>query len=175
MSASVKAEQLHEICVLPRKHTGFALGGSKRLSGRPDPIYECVCVLGGGGRPVCKHVNPILTLYWYPLPVFMQIMVLLPYGNQFLCSFQVMLILEGKAHAYVFASPGCKKWDTAAPEAIVHAMGGKLTDIHGNRLQYHKTVRYQNLAGVLATKHAKDHDMYKSLIPDHVKAALPPA
>lgn len=84
-----------------------------------------------------------------------------------------MLILEGEAHAYVFATPGCKKWDTAAPEAIVHAMGGKLTDIHGDRLQYHKEVEYRNLAGVLATKHEKDHAWYKDRIPAHVREALP--
>lgn len=30
--------------------------------------------------------------------------------------------LEGAA-AYVFASPGCKKWDTAAPEAVLIAAG----------------------------------------------------
>ena len=54
---------------------------------------------------------------------------------------KVMLLMEGRAHAYVFPSPGqlplnssspsnfiedskpgCKKWDTCAPEAILHAM-----------------------------------------------------
>ena len=34
-------------------------------------------------------------------------------------------------HAYVFASPGCKKWDTCAPEALLKAKGGTLTDMHG--------------------------------------------
>ena len=57
---------------------------------------------------------------------------------------QVLLILEGKAHAYVFASPGCKKWDTAAPEAILHAAGGRLTDMHGDDIQYHATVQRRN-------------------------------
>ena len=51
-----------------------------------------------------------------------------------------MLLIEGKAHAYVFPSPGCKKWDTCAPEAVLHAMGGKLTDIHGNLYDYNKDV-----------------------------------
>ena len=87
---------------------------------------------------------------------------------------QVMLVLEGVAHAYVFGSAGCKKWDTAAPEAIVHAMGGKMTDIHGNMFQYHATVEKVNLAGVLATKHTKDHAWYKEKIPAHVRDALPP-
>ncbi|KAJ8308505.1 hypothetical protein KUTeg_013379 [Tegillarca granosa] len=43
---------------------------------------------------------------------------------------KVLLLIEGKVHAYVFASPGCKKWDTCAPEAILHTIGGKLTDMH---------------------------------------------
>lgn len=36
--------------------------------------------------------------------------------------FKVLRCLEGAA-AYVFASPGCKKWDTAAPEAVLNAAG----------------------------------------------------
>ena len=36
--------------------------------------------------------------------------------------FKVLKCLEGAA-AYVFASPGCKKWDTAAPEAVLSAAG----------------------------------------------------
>ncbi|KFP02615.1 3'(2'),5'-bisphosphate nucleotidase 1, partial [Calypte anna] len=39
---------------------------------------------------------------------------------------KIIQLIEGKASAYVFASPGCKKWDTCAPEAILHAVGGKL-------------------------------------------------
>ena len=42
---------------------------------------------------------------------------------------KVLLLIEGKAHAYVFPSPGCKKWDTCAPEAILHALGGKVNDL----------------------------------------------
>ena len=37
---------------------------------------------------------------------------------------------------------GCKKWDTCAPEAILHAMGGKLTDMKGQTYQYHSQVTY---------------------------------
>ena len=45
---------------------------------------------------------------------------------------KVLLLIEGKAHAYVFPSPGCKKWDTCAPEAILHALGGKVSEIRIN-------------------------------------------
>lgn len=37
---------------------------------------------------------------------------------------QVIQLVEGRASAYVFASLGCKKWDTCAPEAILTAVGG---------------------------------------------------
>ena len=81
--------------------------------------------------------------------------------------------MEGKAHAYVFGSPGCKKWDTAAPEAILHAAGGKLTDVHGNTLPYGHNVQRRNTSGVLATPKAEWHQWYLDRIPQHVKEALP--
>ena len=89
------------------------------------------------------------------------------------CGHKVMLILEGKAHAYVFGSPGCKKWDTAAPEAIVYAAGGKLTDIHGNQLPYGPNCTRLNGSGVLAVSEGSKHQWYLDHIPQHVKDALP--
>ena len=80
-----------------------------------------------------------------------------------------MLLIEGRAHAYVFPSPGCKKWDTCAPEAVLHAMGGKLTDIHGNLYEYHKDVGLRNDWGTLATFDAPDHAEYLNLIPQKNK------
>lgn len=85
---------------------------------------------------------------------------------------KVLQLIEGKASAYIFASPGCKKWDTCAPEAILHALSGKLTDIHGNSFQYHKDVKHVNSAGVLAT--LKNFDYYASRVPESVKKALIP-
>ncbi|OCT79432.1 hypothetical protein XELAEV_18026242mg [Xenopus laevis] len=85
---------------------------------------------------------------------------------------KVIQLIEGQASAYVFASPGCKKWDTCAPEAILHAVGGQLTDIHGNQFQYHKDVKHMNSAGVLAA--LRNFDYYFSRVPDSVKQALVP-
>ena len=51
----------------------------------------------------------------------------------------------------MFASVGCKKWDTCAPEAILHALGGKLSDIHGKPILYHANAVRKNMGGVLAT------------------------
>lgn len=86
---------------------------------------------------------------------------------------KVLLLIEGKAHAYVFPSKGCKKWDTCAPEAILHATGGLLTDIHGNTLEYHKDVEHANAGGVLATCLKEQHAWFKDRIPEEVRKTLP--
>ncbi|XP_076873751.1 3'(2'),5'-bisphosphate nucleotidase 1 isoform X1 [Brachyhypopomus gauderio] len=83
---------------------------------------------------------------------------------------KIIQLVEGKASAYVFASPGCKKWDTCAPEAILHAVGGTLTDVHGNTYQYSADVKHMNSAGVLAT--LRNHQYYVSRVPQSVLQAL---
>ncbi len=81
-------------------------------------------------------------------------------------------LLEGKAHAYVFASPGCKKWDTCAPEAVLEAHGGVLTDILGNHYSYGANVSHPNTLGVIASAKSVNHQNIIDLIPDSVKAAM---
>lgn len=112
-------------------------------------------------------------------------------------SVQVIQLVEGRASAYVFASPGCKKWDTCAPEAILTAVGGtdplvlplwiqamlfflsesflfygagKLTDMHGNAYRYDANVKRMNSAGVLAT--LRNHEYYVSRVPQSALQAL---
>uniref|UniRef100_F1KW65 3'(2'),5'-bisphosphate nucleotidase 1 n=1 Tax=Ascaris suum TaxID=6253 RepID=F1KW65_ASCSU len=86
--------------------------------------------------------------------------------------YKVIKCLEGAA-AYVFASPGCKKWDTAAPEAVIVAAGGKLTDVAGRQLYYGADAQIGNSGGVLATSSWVNHKDYVDNIPEFVKAALP--
>lgn len=81
---------------------------------------------------------------------------------------KVLLLIEGKAHAYVFASKGCKKWDTCAPEVVLSALGGKLTDLFGNSYNYEKSVEKVNLRGVLATAPNFDHRKLVENIPKSV-------
>ncbi|CAL8317196.1 unnamed protein product [Merluccius merluccius] len=83
---------------------------------------------------------------------------------------KIIQLIEGRASAYVFASKGCKKWDTCATEAILHAVGGKLTDMHGNGYRYDANVKHMNSAGVLATLH--NHQYYVSRVPQSVLSAL---
>lgn len=86
--------------------------------------------------------------------------------------FQVLQLLEGKASVYVFASPGCKKWDTCAPEAVLAAAGGKLTDILGNNYKYGASVGKPNKTGVLAAVNHDLHNYALSRIPQELKEAL---
>lgn len=82
-----------------------------------------------------------------------------------------MLVVEGEADGYIFASAGCKRWDTCAGEAILEALGGKLTDVFGNQVTYDfEAESYVNKAGVVAS--LKEHDLYISMIPDSVKEGL---
>ncbi|KAL6095770.1 bpnt1 [Pungitius sinensis] len=83
---------------------------------------------------------------------------------------KIIQLVEGRASAYVFASPGCKKWDTCATEAVLHAVGGKLTDMHGNAYCYDANVKHMNSAGVLAT--LRNHEYYVSRVPHSVLQAL---
>lgn len=83
--------------------------------------------------------------------------------------FKVILLLEGKAHAYVFASKGCKRWDTCAPEAVLHAVGGTLTDFYGEPYPYDAETTFSNEKGVLATAPGQIHQWYLNHIPYEVK------
>ncbi|CAL4126575.1 unnamed protein product, partial [Meganyctiphanes norvegica] len=87
---------------------------------------------------------------------------------------KVMLLLEGLAHSYVFASPGTKKWDTCAPQAILEAAGGSLTDICGEILPYAASAPHRNSKGVLATAAGQDHLALAAKIPQQVKDNLIP-
>ncbi|KAL0819601.1 hypothetical protein ABMA28_007687 [Loxostege sticticalis] len=86
--------------------------------------------------------------------------------------YKVLQLLEGKASVYVFASPGCKKWDTCAPEAVLAAAGGKLTDILGNNYKYDASVGKPNKTGVLAAVNHDLHNYALSRIPQELKEAL---
>merc|ERR1712150_119068 len=83
---------------------------------------------------------------------------------------KVLQLIENNAHAYIFASPGCKKWDTCAPQAVLEALGGSLTDVNGNLYEYHKDVSHPNRGGVIAA--VSDIDFYLNKIPSDIKDKL---
>ncbi|XP_059610572.1 3'(2'),5'-bisphosphate nucleotidase 1 [Phlebotomus argentipes] len=86
--------------------------------------------------------------------------------------YKIIQLLEGKAHAYVFASAGCKKWDTCAPEAVLEANGGTLTDMMGNHYLYGKGVSFPNKGGVLATAKGVNYLDVLNKIPAHIKEEI---
>ncbi|CAJ0608468.1 unnamed protein product [Cylicocyclus nassatus] len=86
--------------------------------------------------------------------------------------FKVLKVLEGCA-AYVFASQGCKKWDTCAVEAVLTAAGGRLTDISGRDLHYDADVQRNNTGGVVASAPWVKHEDYINSIPQPLKDQLP--
>ncbi|CAK9305008.1 unnamed protein product [Gordionus sp. m RMFG-2023] len=103
------------------------------------------------------------------------------------CGMKVLLVIEGLAHAYLYASKGSKKWDTCAPEAILRALGGKLTDICGESIDYSlnsppsetpskTTIQdshwVNNYIGILATHKGLDHAGLIKKIPQNIKDTL---
>jgi 3'(2'), 5'-bisphosphate nucleotidase len=63
---------------------------------------------------------------------------------------KVLAVLDKRVHAYIYPSLGCKKWDTCAPEAILRAAGGYLTDIEGHDYTYTGDEERMNWMGELA-------------------------
>lgn len=51
---------------------------------------------------------------------------------------KVGLLATGICDLYIHPSPGLKEWDTCAPDAILRAAGGAISDSWGRRLVYNK-------------------------------------
>ena len=60
------------------------------------------------------------------------------------------LIALGERDLYVNPSPKCKTWDTCAPEAVLAAAGGRMTDVHGDQLRYDEKDQFRR-TGMVAT------------------------
>jgi 3'(2'), 5'-bisphosphate nucleotidase len=53
-------------------------------------------------------------------------------------SLKLCLVAEGRADVYPRLGP-TSEWDTAAAQCVVEVAGGRVTDVHGERLRYNKT------------------------------------
>lgn len=116
-----------------------------------DGLKPCEVIrVGGAGNKVIQFINYYLDQFILLLFYFIQ----------------VLYLLEGKAHAYVYPSAGCKRWDTAAPEAVLRAAGGALSDVHGNKYNYSKDNEKDplNKHGVFATAPSYNHTDFMKLI-----------
>ena len=74
--------------------------------------------------------------------------------------YKVLLLLDGSADVYCYPTPGTKKWDTCAPEAILNFLGGKMTDASGKPIDYSDTNDLQNKNGLFAAVTTELHDKY---------------
>ncbi|MBX3054709.1 MAG: 3'(2'),5'-bisphosphate nucleotidase CysQ [Caldilineaceae bacterium] len=73
------------------------------------------------------------------------------------------------ADLYIHPSPGCKEWDLCAPEAVLTAAGGVMTDCWGNTLLYNKRdVRAHN---GLIVSNGQIHDHILSTVIEIVEQA----
>lgn len=84
----------------------------------------------------------------------------------------MLRLAEGQAHVFVYPNQGCMKWDTCAPEAVLTAIGGKVTDVNGKHYTYFKDEVLMNRGGVFASRNQGDHDELVSKMPEEVKRVL---
>lgn len=69
---------------------------------------------------------------------------------------KIGLVCERTCDLYIHPSPATKQWDTCAPEAVLVAAGGRMTDLVGNPFVYNRQDLY-NRNGILATN-GRSHD-----------------
>lgn len=70
---------------------------------------------------------------------------------------KIALIARGEAQMYAHPTVGTKLWDSCAPQVVLHAAGGRLTDMLGAPLRY-TGPELGNDRGLLATGPGVDHD-----------------
>lgn len=56
---------------------------------------------------------------------------------------------------------------------MLEALGGKLTDIHGNHYSYAKDVQYPDSQGIFATAKGVDHQSLIAKMPQELRDAFP--
>lgn len=69
---------------------------------------------------------------------------------------KISMIARDEADVYVHPTRGTKLWDSCAPEALLVAAGGRLTDVFGKPLRY-TDANVENSVGLLAS-HGTLHD-----------------
>ncbi len=70
---------------------------------------------------------------------------------------KLALLARGEAKMYAHPTIGTKLWDSCAPQVVLHAAGGRLTDMCGTPIPY-TGPELGNDRGLLATGRGVDHD-----------------
>lgn len=71
--------------------------------------------------------------------------------------YKVLKVAHGQVDSYVHTT-AIKKWDICAGNAILNALGGKMTTKHGQALNYLNDNEVVNTGGLIAT--LKNHDLF---------------
>ena len=70
---------------------------------------------------------------------------------------KISMVARGEAELYVHPTIGTKLWDSGPPQTILHAAGGRLTNMRGEGLSYDGP-GYTNDLGLLASARGVNHD-----------------
>jgi Golgi-resident PAP phosphatase len=71
-----------------------------------------------------------------------------------------MEVVKGKVDIYLHSTI-IKKWDTCAGNAILHSLGGSMTDLKGNKIDYSSRGSQIIEGGILATLAHSDYFLEK--------------
>lgn len=76
------------------------------------------------------------------------------------CGAKILMVLDGKADAYLYPREGTKKWDSCAGDVLLRVAGGKLTDTFGDELDYSANAEHMNSNGLVCTLGSIDHQQF---------------
>lgn len=79
--------------------------------------------------------------------------------------YKVLKVLNNEATAYLH-STAIKKWDICAGNALLNAVGGKMTDLNNQEISYSDKDPFVNEKGLLATATSSTHEQYIKKILD---------
>lgn len=71
--------------------------------------------------------------------------------------YKALQVAEDKADAYIHVTL-IKKWDICAGDALLHALGGKMTTLDGSPIDYGDPNKVMNEKGLIAT--TRDHERF---------------
>lgn len=60
-------------------------------------------------------------------------------------------MIEGRADVYLHTT-SIKKWDTCAPDALLHISGMRMTDLKGLPIEYSSSEDFLNKNGLMASR-----------------------
>uniref|UniRef100_A0A7S1SR38 3'(2'),5'-bisphosphate nucleotidase 1 n=1 Tax=Tetraselmis chuii TaxID=63592 RepID=A0A7S1SR38_9CHLO len=156
---TVRGKPVAGAILQPFVQSGSAAGGKGRLlwgglglgvwDGGADGIAGATRVRNDPceGRPVVatsrSHPSPVVAEAAAALKP-QQILQLGGAGSK------VVMIIEGKLSHWVYPRKGTKRWDTAAPEALLRAVGGFCVDSDGRPYDYSSDCQPRNDEGVIA-------------------------